>query len=326
MTVLVTGGAGFIGGVVTDQLRAGGKPVVVIDDLSRGHRDVVDDDVPFYRATVGDRDAITRIVADHEVDACIHFAGLIAVGESVAEPGLYWRRNVAESITLFDTLSSLGVDNVVFSSSAAVYGDPIEVPIPEAHPKQPTSPYGNTKLVVEQVLEDLSASGQLQAVSLRYFNAAGASERRRERHLPETHLIPLALRAARDGTPMNVFGIDYPTPDGTAIRDYIHVTDLASAHVRAIDYLRSGGATVALNLGVGHGASVREVLTTSEEVTGRSINAVETSRRPGDPAVLVAAADEARSVLQWTPHTTDLAEIVESAWRWEKDGPPSPRG
>ncbi|MGB5567016.1 MAG: UDP-glucose 4-epimerase GalE [Acidimicrobiia bacterium] len=326
MTVLVTGGAGFIGGVVTDQLRAGGKPVVVIDDLSRGHRDVVDDDVPFYRATVGDRDAITRIVADHEVDACIHFAGLIAVGESVAEPGLYWRRNVAESITLFDTLSSLGVDNVVFSSSAAVYGDPIEVPIPEAHPKQPTSPYGNTKLVVEQVLEDLSASGQLQAVSLRYFNAAGASERRRERHIPETHLIPLALRAARDGTPMNVFGTDYPTPDGTAIRDYIHVADLASAHVRAIDYLRSGGATVALNLGVGHGASVREVLTTSEEVTGRSINAVETSRRPGDPAVLVAAADEARSVLQWTPHTTDLAEIVESAWRWEKDGPPSPRG
>ncbi|MGB5434095.1 MAG: UDP-glucose 4-epimerase GalE [Acidimicrobiia bacterium] len=326
MTVLVTGGAGFIGGVVTDQLRAGGKPVVVIDDLSRGHRDVVDDDVPFYRATVGDRDAITRIVADHEVDACIHFAGLIAVGESVAEPGLYWRRNVAESITLFDTLSSLGVDNVVFSSSAAVYGDPIEVPIPEAHPKQPTSPYGNTKLVVEQVLEDLSASGQLQAVSLRYFNAAGASERRRERHIPETHLIPLALRAARDGTPMNVFGTDYPTPDGTAIRDYIHVTDLASAHVRAIDYLRSGGATVALNLGVGHGASVREVLTASENVTGRPINAVETSRRPGDPAVLVAAADEARSVLQWTPHTTDLAEIVESAWRWEKDGPPSPRG
>ena len=326
MTVLVTGGAGFIGGVVTDQLRAGGEPVVVIDDLSRGHRDVVDDDVPFYRATVGDRDAITRIVADHEVDACIHFAGLIAVGESVAEPGLYWRRNVAESITLFDTLSSLGVDNVVFSSSAAVYGDPVEVPIPEAHPKQPTSPYGNTKMVVEQVLEDLSASGQLQAVSLRYFNAAGASERRRERHIPETHLIPLALRAARDGTPMNVFGTDYPTPDGTAIRDYIHVTDLASAHVRAIDYLRSGGATVALNLGVGHGASVREVLTASENVTGRPINAVETSRRPGDPAVLVAAADEARSVLQWTPHTTDLAEIVESAWRWEKDGPPSPRG
>lgn len=325
MTVLVTGGAGFIGGVVTDQLRAGGEPVVVIDDLSRGNRDVVDDDVPFYQAAVGDRDAIERIVANHEVDACIHFAGLIAVGESVAKPGLYWRRNVAESITLFDTLADLGVGNVVFSSSAAVYGDPVEVPIPEEHPKQPTSPYGTTKMVVEMVLEDLAAAGALQAASLRYFNAAGASERRRERHIPETHLIPLALRAARDGTATNVFGTDYPTPDGTAIRDYIHVNDLASAHVRAIDYLRSGGATVALNLGVGHGASVREVLTTSEEVTGLPINAVESPRRPGDPAILVAAADEARSILQWTPYTTDLNEIVESAWRWEKDGPPPPR-
>jgi UDP-glucose-4-epimerase GalE len=325
MTVLVTGGAGFIGGVVTDQLRAGGEPVVVIDDLSRGNRDVVDNDVPFYQAPVGDRDAITRIVADHEVDACIHLSGLIAVGESVAEPGLYWRRNVAESITLLDTLANLGVDNIVFSSSAAVYGDPIDVPIPEEHPKQPTSPYGNTKMVVELVLEDLSAAGHLQAVSLRYFNAAGASERRRERHIPETHLIPLALRAARDGVPMNVFGTDYPTPDGTAIRDYIHVNDLASAHVRAIDYLRSGGATVALNLGVGHGASVSEVLSTSEDVTGLPINAVESPRRPGDPAILVAAADEARSVLQWTPHTTDLGAIIESAWRWEKDGPPLPR-
>ena len=317
MTVLVTGGAGFIGGVVTDQLRAGGDPVVVIDDLSRGNRGVVDDEVPFYQAAVGDSEAITRIVADHEVDACIHFAGLIAVSESVTEPGLYWRRNVAESITLFDTLASLGVENVVFSSSAAVYGDPIQVPIPEAHPKHPTSPYGNTKMVLDLVLEDLSAAGQLQTVSLRYFNAAGASERRRERHIPETHLIPLALRAARDGTVMNVFGTDYPTPDGTAIRDYIHVNDLASAHVSAIDYLCSGGATVALNLGVGHGASVREVLTTSEEVTGLSINAVETPRRPGDPAILVAVTDEARSILQWTPHTTDLSEIIESAWHWE---------
>ena len=325
MTVLVTGGAGFIGSVVTDQLRAGGEPVVVIDDLSRGDRDAVDEDVPFDQAPVGDSATIERVVADHRVDACIHFAGLIAVGESVAKPGLYWRRNVAESITLFDTLAVLGVENVVFSSSAAVYGDPVEVPIPEEHPKQPTSPYGTTKMVVEMVLEDLSAAGQLQAVSLRYFNAAGATRRRRERHIPETHLIPLALRAAVQGTPMNVFGTDYPTPDGTAIRDYIHVDDLAAAHVRAIDYLRRGGSTVALNLGVGHGASVREVLTTSEEVTGLPINAVESSRRQGDPAVLVAAAAEARNVLQWTPHTTDLGKIVESAWRWEKDGPPTPR-
>jgi UDP-glucose-4-epimerase GalE len=325
MTVLVAGGAGFIGSVVIDQLRATGESVVVIDDLSRGNREAVDEDAPLYQAPVGDSATVERIVADHGVDACIHFAGLIAVGESVVEPGLYWRRNVAESITLFDTLASLGVEHVVFSSSAAVYGDPIEVPIPEDHPTRPTSPYGNTKMVVELVLEDLAAAGEVQAVSLRYFNAAGATDRRRERHIPETHLIPLALRAARDGTAMHVFGTDYPTPDGTAIRDYIHVNDLASAHVRAIDYLRRGGATVALNLGVGHGASVREVLTTSEEVTGRPINAIESSRRAGDPAVLVAASDEARRVLQWTPHIISLGEIVESAWRWEKDGPPPSR-
>jgi UDP-glucose 4-epimerase len=325
MTVLVTGGAGFIGGVVTDQLRSGGESVVVIDDLSRGNRDVVDDDVPFYKTAVGDRAAVERIVTDHGVDACIHFAGLIAVGESVAAPGLYWQRNVAESITLCDTLAGLGVGNIVFSSSAAVYGDPIDVPITEEHPRQPTSPYGNTKMVVEMVLEDHAAAGQIQAVSLRYFNAAGATERRRERHIPETHLIPLALGAARDGTAINVFGTDYPTPDGTAIRDYIHVSDLATAHVHAIDYLRSGGTTVTLNLGVGHGASVREVLTISEEVTGLPINAVESPRRAGDPAELVAASEEAQRVLQWKPSTTDLGEIVESAWRWEREGPLPPR-
>lgn len=325
MTVLVTGGAGFIGGIVTDQLRAGGESVVVMDDLSRGNRDVVDDDVPFYQTTVGDRAALERIVRDHGVDACIHFAGLIAVGESVAAPGLYWRRNVAESITLCDTLAELGVGNIVFSSSAAVYGDPIEVPITEEHPKQPTSPYGNTKMVVEMVLEDLAAAAQIQAVSLRYFNAAGATERRRERHIPETHLIPLALRSAANGTAIDVFGTDYPTPDGTAVRDYIHVSDLASAHVHAIDYLRSGGSTVALNLGVGHGASVREVLTISEEVTGLPINAVESPRRAGDPAVLVAASERAQRVLRWKPSTTDLGEIVESAWRWEREGPPPSR-
>ena len=323
MSVLVTGGAGFIGSVVADQLRAHGEQVVIIDDLSRGHREVVDSDVPFYQDAVGDTEAVTRIVEEQKVDACIHFAGLIAVGESVAEPALYWRRNVAESISLFETLSNLGVENAVFSSSVAVYGDPIEVPIPEDHPKAPTSPYGNTKLVVEMVLEDLSAAGRLRAVSLRYFNAAGATDRRRERHDPETHLIPLALRAARQGTPMMVFGTDWPTPDGTAVRDYIHVSDLASAHVRAIDYLHGGGPTIALNLGVGHGASVREVLTTAEAVTGMPIDAVETPRRAGDPAVLVASAGRAGEVLDWSPQTTNLGDIIESAWHWESSGPPS---
>jgi UDP-glucose 4-epimerase len=319
MSVLVTGGAGFIGGVVVDQLRAAGEQVVVLDDLSRGNRDVVDEDIPFYQAPVGDTDTVRRIVAEHTVDTCIHFAGLIAVGESVNDPGLYWRRNVGESIVLFETLADAGVEHAVFSSSAAVYGDPIDVPIPEDHPRKPTSPYGNTKMVMEVVLGDLSVATPLRAVSLRYFNAAGATDRRHERHEPETHLIPLALRAAANGTPIKIFGTDYPTPDGTAIRDYIHVSDLAAAHLRAIDYLRGGGATVALNLGVGHGASVREVVTTVEEVTGIPIQVEETPRRAGDPAELVAAADTARSVLGWTPQITDLAEIISSAWRWEKD-------
>jgi UDP-glucose-4-epimerase GalE len=318
MSVLVTGGAGFIGSVVVDQLRAAGERVVVLDDLSRGHRDQIDADVPFYQAPVGDVGTVRRIVEEHEVDTCIHFAGLIAVGESVADPGLYWRRNVGESILLFETLADTGIEHVVFSSSAAVYGNPLEVPIPEDHPLQPTSPYGNTKMVMELVLGDLSAATPLRAVSLRYFNAAGATDRRRERHEPETHLIPLALRAAAHGNPLKIFGTDYPTPDGTAIRDYIHVGDLAGAHLLAIDYLRRGGPTIALNLGVGHGASVREVVTTAEAVTGIPISVEETPRRPGDPAELVAAADTARSVLGWTPEITDLSDIIESAWNWER--------
>lgn len=320
MSVLVTGGAGFIGSVVVDQLRAAGEQVVVLDDLSRGHRDQLDADVPLYQAPVGDASTVRRIVAEHDVDTCIHFAGLIAVGESVAEPGLYWRRNVGESIILFETLADAGVEHVVFSSSAAVYGDPIEVPLPEGHPRQPTSPYGNTKMVMELVLGDLSVATPLRSVSLRYFNAAGATDTRRERHEPETHLIPLALRAAANGTPMRIFGTDYPTPDGTAIRDYIHVSDLAGAHLLAIEYLRRGGQTTALNLGVGHGASVREVITTAESVTGIPIKAEETPRRAGDPAELVAAADTARSVLGWTPEITDLTGIIASAWRWEQQG------
>lgn len=320
MSVLVTGGAGFIGSVVVDQLLAAGEQVVVLDDLSRGHRDQLDADVPLYQAPVGDAATVRRIVDEHDVDTCIHFAGLIAVGESVAQPGLYWRRNVGESIILFETLTDSGVERMVFSSSAAVYGDPLEVPIPEDHPLQPSSPYGNTKMVMELVLSDLSEATPLRSVSLRYFNAAGATDTKHERHEPETHLIPLTLRAAANGTPMKVFGTDYPTPDGTAIRDYIHVSDLAAAHLLAIEYLRRGGQTAALNLGVGHGASVREVITTAESVTGLPIIVEETPRRAGDPAELVAAADTARAVLGWTPEITDLADIIASAWRWERQG------
>jgi UDP-glucose 4-epimerase len=316
MSILVTGGAGYIGSVVVDQLRARGEQVVVVDDLSRGFRNSVDVDVPLVEGPVGDPELIRRVVTEHSVDACVHLAGLIAVGESVDNPVLYWQRNVVESLSLFDTLAASGVEHAVFSSSAAVYGNPVEVPIPETHPLRPTSPYGNTKLAVELVLEDLAAAGKLRAVALRYFNAAGATDRRRERHDPETHLIPLVLRAAATGSEIKVFGSDYPTDDGTAVRDYIHVDDLVSAHVLAIDHLRTGGGPVALNLGVGHGASVREVIATAQEVTGRPIRAVDAARRAGDPAVLVAASNRAGTTLGWTPRKTGLDEIIESAWRW----------
>jgi UDP-glucose-4-epimerase GalE len=316
MSILVTGGAGYIGSVVVDQLRARGEQVVVVDDLSRGFRDAVDDSVPLVEGPVGDPGLIRTVVEEYAVDACIHLAGLIAVGESVRNPVLYWQRNVIESLALFDTLAASGVQHAVFSSSAAVYGNPVEVPIPETHPLRPTSPYGNTKLAVELILEDLAATGKLRAIALRYFNAAGATERRRERHDPETHLIPLVLRAAATGSEIKVFGTDYPTDDGTAVRDYIHVDDLVSAHVLAIDYLRADGAPAALNLGVGQGASVRQVIRTAESVTGRSIHATDAPRRAGDPAVLVAASMRAGATLGWAPEKTDLAEIVESAWRW----------
>jgi UDP-glucose-4-epimerase GalE len=317
MSVLVTGGAGFIGSVVVDQLRGRGERVVVVDDLSRGFLAAVDDDVPFYQVPVGEADAIREIVTQHDVEACIHLAGLIAVGESVIEPALYWRRNVAESISLLETLTTAGVELVVFSSSAAVYGNPQEVPIPEDHKLLPTSPYGNTKLTIERVLEDLGTAGSLRATALRYFNAAGATERRGERHDPETHLIPLALRAVRNETPLRIFGTDYPTPDGTAVRDYIHVDDLVAAHVLAIDYLRAGGSSIALNLGVGHGSSVRQIVEAVGRVAGRPVDVIESERRAGDPASLVAASDRARAVLNWKPQITDLDAIIQSAWNWE---------
>lgn len=317
MSILVTGGAGFIGSVVVDQLRSKGNTVVVVDDLSRGFRDAIDADVAFYQASIGDTALISTVVADHDVDACVHLAGLIAVGESVQQPTMYWQRNVVESIRLFETLTNAGVEHVVFSSSAAVYGDPHEVPIDENHAMSPTSSYGNTKLAIEMFLRDLSRATPLQSVCLRYFNAAGATDRRRERHNPETHLIPLALRAAKEMSALQIFGTDYPTPDGTAVRDYIHVEDLVSAHLLAIDYLRDRGSTISLNLGIGQGASVQEVIAATERVTGMDVAATDAARRDGDPAVLVASADLARNVLQWRPHRTDLDDIISSAWHWE---------
>ena len=315
MSILITGGAGYVGGAVVDYLVERGESVVVIDNLSRSPDSGLPDGIPFYRADIGDRQTIADIVQDHSVDACLHFAGLIAVGESVEQPGLYFEQNVSQSIALLDVLATHGVGKVVFSSSAAVYGEPEQIPILEDHPHRPTSPYGSTKSIVEQILTQYDLTGMIRSVSLRYFNAAGAAPGRSERHVPETHLIPLAIDAALDlRDPLIVFGTDYDTPDGTAVRDYIHVTDLADAHFRALDYLRGNGATDVFNLGNGEGYSVMQVIESVSRVAKREVPFVLGARRAGDPPVLVASSEHARRTLGWTPEHPELDAIVASAW------------
>lgn len=315
MTVLVTGGAGYIGSVVVDQLIDRGDDVVVLDNLSRGPRHAVNQQATFVQGSIGDRNLVASMIADHQPHTVVHFAGYIAVGESTQNPGLYFDINVAQSIALLNALHEGGVRELVFSSSAAVYGNPAITPIPEKHSTDPTSPYGWTKLVFEQMLEQFSVAHDFRSAALRYFNAAGATEQRSEEHDPETHLIPLVLAAAA-GTRshIDVYGSDYPTPDGTAIRDYIHVTDLAAAHLAAVDYLQAGGETTALNLGTGNGYSVLEVIRETEAAIGRPVPWRFADRRPGDPAELVAEVQHAARVLGWEPTTSDLPTIIQSAW------------
>jgi len=313
-TVLVTGGAGFIGSVTTDQLVARGDRVVVIDDLSRGFADNVHPDATFVQSDLGDRGVVESLLADYRPDAVIHFAGYIAVGESVRDPGPFVDRNVGRSTTLLDCLVRNQIGNVVFSSSAAVYGEPDQLPIGEDQAKYPTSPYGWTKWAFEQVLGFYEVAHGIRHVALRYFNAAGATPSRVERHEPETHLIPNILEAARGGQTISVFGTDYATPDGTAIRDYVHVSDLADAHLRAVDYLIEGGASTPLNLGSGVGFSVMQVIDAVRRVTGQDFPVDLGDRRDGDPPELVADPSRARAVLGWEPKRSSLDEIVRSCW------------
>jgi len=317
MGILITGGAGYIGSVTTELLRARGEQVVVLDNLSRGFRDAVAPEVPFYEGNIGDRELVTRIVEKHNIDACVHFAAFAYVGESVSEPALYYENNVAQGIKLLGALVSSGVRRFVFSSTCATYGEPQRIPIDESHPQLPTNPYGWSKLFVERILADYDHAYQLKFVALRYFNASGASQTRGERHDPETHLIPLVLKAAKkEINHVTVFGNDYPTNDGTCVRDYIHVSDLADAHALALDYLRGGGSSTAINLGNGQGYSVLEVIKAAREVTGRDIEIEMQGRRAGDPSHLVADAAKARAVLGWQPQHADLAAIIGSAWEW----------
>jgi UDP-glucose 4-epimerase len=322
MTILITGGAGYIGSVTTELLRARGEQVVVLDNLSRGYRDAVTSEIPFYEGNVGDRDLVARITREHDIDACIHFAAFAYVGESVTEPALYYENNVAQGINLLSALVKAGVRRFVFSSTCATYGEPQQIPIDETHPQLPANPYGWSKLFVERILADYDRAYDLRFVALRYFNASGASPDRGERHDPETHLIPLVLKAAQKKLDhVTVFGDDYPTEDGTCVRDYIHVSDLGDAHALALDYLRNGGPSTAINLGNGQGYSVLEVINAARDVTQREIPIEIEGRRAGDPSHLVADSSKARSVLGWKPQHADLATIISSAWDWhEKKG------
>ncbi len=317
MAILVTGGAGYIGSITVELLRERGDEVVILDDLYRGHRGALDPAIPFFDARVQDAGLVGRIVRQHNIDACIHFAALAEVGESVKDPGSYFENNTAAGMVFLRALIDNGVKHVVFSSTAAVYGEPKETPITEDHPQWPTNPYGWSKFMMERAMEAFDRAYGLKFVALRYFNAAGATALRGEDHAPESHLIPNVLRVALGQRQyVSVFGEDYPTPDGTCVRDYIHVADLGSAHLLALEYLRKGGASERINLGNGKGYSVLQVVEAARKVTGRPIDARKEPRRPGDPSVLVASSEKARRVLGWKPRYPELEDIVASAWRW----------
>jgi UDP-glucose 4-epimerase len=318
MKYLVVGGAGYIGSHMVKHLLRAGHEVVVAD------LEAPAPGIEWVCMDIADGHALDALFSDYHFDAVFHFASFIQVGESVVDPDKYYLNNVCATLSLLEAMVRAGIKRLIFSSSAAVYGDPQYVPIDEQHPKLPINPYGRSKWMVEQVLEDFDRAYGLRSVSLRYFNAAGADPDGElgECHEPETHLIPLILQAASGRREaVTVFGHDYDTADGTCIRDYIHVADLASAHALAVEYLLGNGATVSFNLGNGLGFSVQEVIDTARAVTGRQINVIKAPRRAGDPPRLVADAEKARSMLNWQPAFTSLDEIVSHAWEWEQKYP-----
>jgi UDP-glucose 4-epimerase len=321
MTILVTGGAGYIGSHMVNALADQGEPVVVLDNLSTGFRWAIPDSVPLVVGETGDAELVAALIKRHQVDAIIHFAASIVVPESVAHPLTYYRNNTANSRTLIEAAVNGGVKHFIFSSTAAVYGNPATVPVPEDAPLTPMSPYGSSKLMTEIMLRDAGIAHGLGHVILRYFNVAGADPKLRTGQSTKgaTHLIKVAVETALGMRPrIEVFGTDYPTPDGTCIRDYIHVSDLVSAHSDALRYLRAGGESATMNCGYGRGFSVLEVLDTVKTVSGVDFPVTLSPRRPGDPARIVAASDRARAVLGWQPRLDDLGTIVTHALAWER--------
>lgn len=320
MTVLVAGGAGYIGSHTVKELVREGFDVLVLDNLSSGRKELVGD-VPLVEADLLDRAALRRIFREREIGAVLHFASLIQVGESVADPRRYYSHNLTTSLNLFDAMLEAGTKILIFSSTAAVYGEPEETPIPESHPTRPANPYGRAKLMVEAILRDYEKAHGLRAISLRYFNAAGAAldGTAGECHDPETHLVPNILLSVLGRRPrLQVFGGDFPTPDGTALRDYIHVTDLAAAHVLALRALLAGRPGDVINLGTEQGRSVLEVIRAVERVTGRPVPYDVVARRPGDVAVLLASKAKAEKVLGWKARLSSLETIVGTAWNWHR--------
>ena len=319
-SILVTGGAGYIGSHACKTLARAGYRPVVYDNLSRGHREAVRWG-PLVEGDIADSSRLGAAIKEHQVTAVMHFAALAYVGESVGDPALYYRNNLGGSLSLLEAMRETGVGEIVFSSSCATYGTPDTVPIRETAPQHPVNPYGETKLAIERALHWYGPAYGIRSVSLRYFNAAGADPDGEigECHEPETHLVPLVLAAALGRRPaIEVFGTDYPTPDGTAIRDYIHVDDLADAHLRALERLRAGGDSIALNLGTGRGHSVREVIAAAEAISGRKIAVREAPRRPGDPPALVADPSLAAETLGWQAQHSDLDTILRTALAWHR--------
>ena len=319
-SVLVTGGAGYVGSHAAKALAGAGYTPVVFDNFVYGHRDAVRWG-PLVEGDLGDGALLSETIRRFDIAAVMHFAAFAYVGESMAKPEIYFDNNVVNSLVLLEAMRATGVKRLVFSSSCATYGIPDRVPINEDMPQRPVNPYGETKLMMERMLHWEGIAHGLGHIALRYFNAAGADPEGEigEHHDPETHLIPLILDAAHGRRPqIDIFGTDYPTPDGSAVRDYIHVADLAAAHVLALRYLEQGGASVALNLATGQGYSVREVIAAAERVTGRRIPRRESARRPGDPAALVADPARARALLGWTPRHSDLDTLISDAWAWHR--------
>lgn len=322
-TILVTGGAGYIGSHAVQALQNSGYEVIVLDNLVYGHRDIVENvlKAKLIIGDISDRTLLDEVFTTHSITAVMHFAAYAYVGESITEPAKYYRNNVAGSLTLLSAMLAASVKNIVFSSTCATYGIPESVPVTEDMPQNPINPYGRSKLMVEKILADFDQAYGLKSVCFRYFNAAGAAPDSRlgEDHTPETHIIPLVLQTAMGKREsVSILGTDYPTPDGTCIRDYIHVVDLAQAHVLGLKQLLKVGESDIFNLGNANGFSVREVIETAKLVTGKTINVIEGDRRPGDPPILVGSAEKAKKVLGWHPQYPELKDILTHAWNWHQ--------